>query len=302
MNTNIKKIFLVIATAVFSAVAWYFFKEFAQQFSLSLAANNWNYLGLSILFMSLAYGSLFALALSLDKRFFIPSAAIPALAMLVFTGVTWQFLVAAALLYGFSLAVINFPARLNQSIQLKYYRSITPFIAGISFVLLAVAGLFVQQGLSNTTKTQSVVNTAINYSWNYIKPLVPQFNNDQTVDQFIVSEFQKQGVEKPTNQMMADARKQLSDQVGTKLTGKEKMSDVGKNLLENKISDILPTQKTSKPSYTKLYLIIATLLIVWPFLKFIISAIIAIVLKGLFKSGVLKEKEIQITAKTLALE
>lgn len=296
MNLTIKKIILFVLTGVFSFASWYFLSQLLQTLASGWGANQWNNLALSVVFLGLGAATLFALSLSSDYRYFIPAALIPAAGMLYFLGTSNWMLLAAVVLTGTCLAMIRFPKILQETIRTKFYSATIHFIAVISLAFLASAGIYMYEHQDKLGQNQTIVSKVIDSSWKYIQPLVPEFNSDQTVDQFITQQFQEQGVAKPTQQMIAEGRKQLESQTGLKLTGKEKMSEVGRDFVKVKIQDVVPQEQSQT------YLLFVIVLVIWPFLRIVLAGIASLVLRFLRATNFLKTQETQITAKTLVLE
>ncbi len=291
-----KKIIYSFIAVLFAALGWYFFSLVVSSNS-TLQANIVNIVGF-LLMLGLSYGFMFIVALGRNKLDFFLTSLISSLWILVFLGSSLQTGISALALFIASQALMEFPSSLEKSIDLRYFSTAYTKIALVALVLIGISSGYIQQNLNKTIAQQGFTQKTSNYIWPYIKGYISQFNSEQSVDEFLEQQFAEQGVKNPQAYMLTQEKQRLSEQFGFKISGKEKMSDLGKSFLSTQISDFLKRFNFDKAG---LYIIFFSLLVLWPFWRFLFGLIASGIYWAMRQAKLIKVVETQVVARKLEL-
>ncbi len=293
---KIKKILFSLMTVLFSGMGWYFFSRIFQAENLFMG-NGINWL-LFVIGLSLSYAFLFVLSLTRDRTDFALTTLLSSLWILVFMSVSAKTLLSALAIFVSSMVLIEFSSALARSLKIKYYFTAYSKIALVILVLIGVSSSFLQDRLTDSIAKNTFSEQTSNYAWPFIGKFVAEFNSEKSVDTYLREQFSEQGLQNPSNAMLAEQRKVISKQVGFEIQGREKMSEVGKKFVSLQLSEMLKTYKLDR---TGVFVIFFSLIIVWPIGRFIFAIIATVLAAFLRRAGVLKTMETQITTKTLEL-
>lgn len=286
---------LVLATGLFSALAWYYFGRIFQHDRLFIGNYNWT---IFILSLGLAYGFLCLLSFSKNRRVFIAAALMPPFFFLLFNGISLKLVIAALVLAAVNIRFLMFPDLILQTMSLNYFRVAFRKYSLLILVLFSITAIFFQQNIYKDPSNRNFAEKSVNQAWPYIRTAVPQFNSEKTVNQYLTEQYKENGVDRPSQANLADGRAQISRQVNFPLVGNEKMSDVGKKFLTEKLNSYFVNLNFEKNSG---YLIFIALITFWPLFKLVFASITTLLYLIMRKSNVVKVVEIPVTAKTLEI-
>lgn len=225
-------------------------------------------------------------------------ALLSPLFFLLFNGVGTKLIVAALVLFAANVRFLLFPELLLQTLQLNYFRAAFRKYSLLILVLFSIAAIFFQQNIYKDPSNRNFAERTVNQTWPYIRNAVPQFNTNNTVDEYVREQYKDNGVTQPSQAMFAEGRNQISRQVGFPISGNEKMSDVGKRFLTEKMNSYFVNLNFEKNSG---YLIFIALVTFWPLFKLLFALISTLVYHSMKRFKVIKVVEIPVTAKTLEI-
>lgn len=286
---------LVLATGIFSAIAWFYFSRIFEHDRLFIGNYNW---AIFIFALALSYGLLCLLTFSKSRRLFLVAASFSPLFLLLFNGLSAKLVVAALVLLAANIRFLLFPELIVHTLKLNYFRAAFRKYSLLILVLFSISAIFFQQNIYKDPSNRNFAERTVNQTWPYIRTMVPQFNINSTVDEYIREQYRDNGVSQPSQDMIKEGRDQISRQVGFPVSGNEKMSGVGKRFLTEKMNSYFVNLNFEKNSG---YLIFIALITFWPLFKLLFALVSTLVYLAMKKLKVIKVVEIPVTAKTLEI-
>lgn len=253
---------------------------------------------LFFIFEALSFALLFVVALARDRYDFWVTTLISSLWILVFMGVTVGTVVAAAALFVASQVIIEFPKALEHTLNLRYFSTSYMKIALVILAIIGISSAYLQSSVQRSIQQPQTAESTSNFFWPYISKYVSQFNTSESVDNYLRDQFRSEGVDQPSQGMVDQGRKQISDQVGFEVKGNEQMSEVGKKLVAYRLNDLARQFNLDR---TGVYVIFVSLLVLWPIGRIFFSVVAVLVYWILKKFEVIKVVEGQVVTKKLEL-
>jgi hypothetical protein len=286
-ESNLKKLALALPTVLAWGVTLSLLKSFFVQgfgFGRLLAL----IFTLGIVFFFLQITSLFK-----EKAYFYVLSLVAPVILAFFLGRGQHFMLAALVMVFGSAALINFRKHLAESINLRIFHvSYKQFTIPALALVLSLSIFFAHSIFTNDENNLN--RQVLNASWPYLQRLSPQFSSDQTVDQYVLEQFKKQGINNPTAEMIELGREQLAGQLQTEVKGEEKLSDLGKEFVTERLNQTLNPNNSNNLGLLFIFLL---LLIFVPVIR-LIHAFMAYLLFEVFKAlKIIKVVETQVTAK-----
>ncbi len=261
METKIlKQIMVGLLSVVSSSLMWKFFAQITLHGGYAHALQ-WVWF---VIALAAAEGFLFLLALGRTTWMVWLISILNAALLLIFFGHGVGPLIAAGCFVLAGGMVSSFPKAIESSVSGAYHHSAYRLSWPLALVILGFAS-YLFAGIVTPARIASL---ASNYGFSSISANVAPFNTDQTVDAYLVMQYQQGGVAHPTPEMLAEGRKQLEDQIGVQITGNEKMSDVGKQFISGKVQTALTNTGFGTGRW---YYLLIVLIILLPLLRLIIA-------------------------------
>ncbi|MBU6447220.1 hypothetical protein KGQ24_00025 [Patescibacteria group bacterium] len=297
---NTKKFVLSALAVAFSGIAWFCFAKIFSSPGF-LQGNAWYWAGF-ILAEGISFGFFYLVSITRDHFDFFLTSFLSSLWILAFLGVSLTAALCALGLFAAVQVLNEFPHSLAKTIEVHYFSAAYSKMAVIMLALLAITAVYIQKDFSANINEQeisrNVSQSAANYAWPYLSKYIAEFNSQDTVYQFLTTQFEQQGVPVPTRQMLDQQVSQFSQQLGFNVNGTDRMSNLGERFVANRINDFLTQVKLQR---TSILFLVLSMFILWPIGRLIFS-LIAVLIYRLFRLfGWVKVMETQITAHHLEI-
>jgi hypothetical protein len=288
---NIKKIALSSSAVLLSGVSWYFFRVIFSSDNIFFG-NGLNWI-LFALASALSFGFLFIIALAKDRADYLATSFLSTIWIILFLGFNGKTLLAAAALFVSLQIIQDFPEALARSLNVRYYITAYSKLAFVILVMLGVTSAYLKDHLDESLISKTISEQTSKYAWPYISKYIP-YNSEQSVNEYLTTEFQGHGIANPNNQMVAESRNALSTELGFNLKGSERMSDIGKRFVSNRVTDLVDSVHLSKTNW---YFIFFSLLILWPVGRLFYAMVAALIFHIFKAAGLVRIVEAEITVK-----
>jgi hypothetical protein len=291
---KLQKIAFSFFAVLFSGLSWYFFSAVFSSSNV-LSGNGLKWI-LFFVFLAIGYAFLFVVSLIKDRFDFLLTALLSAIWIPVFLGTSTKPLIAAIVLFGATLILENFPQSLEKSLSLRYFHTSYARILLVSLAILGITSVYLQATLAEDIQQTTFSKSATDYAWPYLGKYFSQFSSDKTVNDYIREQFKSQGVSYPSDGMVKQQRKVISEQVGFPVQDNQKMSELGKNFVSYRFNDLA---KRFNFDRVGVYVIFFSLLILLPILRLFFAAFASLLYLILKKARILKVAETEVISKKL---
>lgn len=266
-----------------------------------MQGNAWYWAGF-IFAGAVSFGFFYLVSITRDHFDFFLTSLLSSLWILAFLGANITAALCAFGLFAAMQVLNEFPHSLAKTIEVHYFSAAYGKMAIVMLALLAITAVYIQKDFSANINEQeisrNVSQSAANYAWPYLSKYIAEFNSQDTVDQFLINQFQQQGVPVPTQQMLDQQIKQFSQQLGFNVSGTDRMSNLGERFVANRFNDFLTQVRLQR---TSILFLVLSMFILWPIGR-AVFALAAVLIYRLFRSfGWVKVMETQITAHHLEI-